>query len=185
MRKILFYFTLSAMMICVCGKSMAQSVTLQSIVERDTVMSDDARMIFKLLNINNLSWDKDEYVEVNEPYFASSDNGFIAPVLLKNKLGYTVMEDGLNAQFRIYKIDDGKYLVVYADIWEKPIKFWSYDNGTIIPLPKYQLPVPAHGKRSKKNYYCTMFRSNGYEICHGDIWSEVYMWNGKEFVRKE
>lgn len=181
MKKILFYFSFAAMVLCICGKSQAQKTTLLCLVEKDTVMSEDAKKIFKMLNIKEANWG-DDIVEVNEPYFSGRENGFQAPYTIKSKDGYAKMEDGLHTQFRIYKTDDGKYLVVYADLLEDPIRFWSYDNGTLTPLPKYQLPVPTRGKKSKKNNYCTLFLPYGYEIQYDDMSAEVYNWNGKEFV---
>ncbi len=189
MKKILLYVSLVAMILCICGRSQAQKVTLLNIVERDTVMSDDAKKIFKMLNINDVSFGKGNYVEVDEPYFASSDNGFIAPVTIKNKAGYQMLSAGVQAQFRIYKADDGKYLVVFSDLLEDPIKFWSYDNGTLTSLPKYKLPIPTHGKKSKKNPFIITFLPNGYSIMSNGIfitdgdWVENYIWNGKEFEK--
>ena len=155
-------------------------VTLQSEIDSDTSLSNDAKTIFKALNFN----DKDYGTFDNVWCYKNGMDIQYKPA--ESNPDVYVWGDGVKVNYFIYKAD-GKYLVVLAKIDKNnnicESKFWYYENGTLTPTD-YKIPAPTLGGGVNSTYD---FDAKGLHYYHSSdsIFSdEDFIWNGKEFVKE-
>ena len=145
-------------------------VTIQDQVEKQKDISDEAKEVFKALNIK-----EDDY-------------GVFSHIATDYKVqnGFSIyFKDDFKLHFHIYKTKDGRYLVMLVkfDVLSKEVgeKFWYYQNGTLTPT-NFKIPDAQY----LHEYIYMSFDDSSIEYDNGepkpmDRIEEHYLWNGEEF----
>ena len=170
------------------------TVTLQSEIFDNSLLSDDAKEIFRALNFNEK--DYGEFKRIFMDYTNGISMQFATPAFDAETIFYgdndleIECDYDLEIEYYVYG-GNGKYLVVLANKSDdKHIgdKFWLYENGKLTPTD-VEIPAPTF---SKPGYnYVYRFYFDGLHYLHqnpktffGDI-TEYFVWDGEKFVKKE
>ena len=172
-----------AMILTVIDGYAQNQAELQNAVDSDTIMSDDAKNIFKAIS-KKINYD-DRYVMPEHGLF-SIGNGFLASFETKNN--DSTLINSVSVDFRIYKTDDGRHLVMLCQqpqnrektlknikktLHKNNISFWYYKNGK---LTKLRMPQFTQ----KEDMHLYIFSEDGYSV---DL-KEEYKWDGEKFVKE-
>jgi len=172
-------FSITALILIFCGKSQAQEVkSIKNAIDTSTVMSQDAKTIFKLIGFNEK--DYGNYALNDEESINIRKNGFNAILEAQNSISMGIF-------YQLYKTNSGKYLAGFCigDINQED--FWYYENGKLIKA-KDILPKPTYNKKTSTCSYI-MFQNgiecNIYNRNTQQTTKEMYSWDGEKFVKQE
>lgn len=171
-------FSIIALTLFFCGKSLAQEEkTIKYAIDTSTVMSQDAKTIFKLIGFNEK--DYGDYT-LNEEYTYFSKDGFRAFFKSTHSFSFGI-------SYQLFKTKSDKYLVTFHFGDTDKIDFWFYENGKLIKA-KNILPKPRQDKK-KFSYSYDVFKSSISRNCYNrdtkTITYETFIWDGEKFVKQK
>ena len=156
------------------GQKFVRDGSLEYAVDSSTVMSDDAKKLYGIVNFDENLYGYEYYVNYEMTRFYK--NGFIA-VFDGESNGMTLFS--FDVSYHIYN-GDNKKIVVFAD--GSNIKFWCYENGT----SKEVKNILPQNKSNKKNQKCSYYLNDEGIIYNNYLndtsVEEKFRWAGKDFV---
>jgi len=170
------------------GVNFVADCSVQHAVDTSSVMSEDAKQIFRLIRFNEYDYG---YFGFNKEFFYCGKDRLSALIEDKLKPGEKpethLSKMSFSITYQLYKTNSGKYLAAFCIDDINQVDFWYYENGKLIKA-KDILPKPAYNKKTSTCSYivfqnrieCNIYNRNTQQTTN-----EMYTWNGEKFVKQE